>query len=323
MKPHALILFILLMALLIVPAGPEILHGDEKKNLYPDRKVMAADKGTVHIFNAEGRSVWSYRVGGFHDLHMLPSGNVLINRGLQKVVEINPEKKIVWTFDGKEAFPDQRFEIHAFQRLPDGLTMIAVSGPGLIIEVDRDGKILKRIKMKVHKPHPHMDTRLVRKLDNGHYLVCHEGDGRVTEYDAEGKVVWDYDVPLFGKPKKGGHGPTSWGNKTFGALRLPSGNTLIATGNGHSVLEVTPEKKIVWKIEQNDLPGIRLAWVTTLERLPNGNTVIGNCHAGKGQPQLIEVTPQKKVVWTFYNWKELGNAVSNSQILGVEGKVIR
>ncbi|MDX1565017.1 MAG: PQQ-binding-like beta-propeller repeat protein [Phycisphaeraceae bacterium] len=323
MKPNAPLSFILITALTAAWAGPRPVCGEEKKNPYPDRKVMAADKGTVHIFNAEGKSLWSYRVGGFHDLHMLKNGNVLINRGLQKVVEITPEKKTVWSFDGKKAFPDRRFEIHAFQRLPNGDTMIAVSGPGLIIEVGPDGQINKRIKIKIRRPHPHMDTRLVRKLDNGHYLVCHEGDGRVTEYDAEGKVVWDYDVPLFGKPKKGGHGPTSWGNKVFGAIRLPSGNTLIATGNGHSVLEVTSQKKIVWKIEQNELPGIRLAWVTTLERLPNGNTVIGNCHAGKGQPQLIEVTPEKKVVWTFYNWKELGNAVSNSQVLGVEGKVIR
>ena len=47
-------------------------------------------------------------------------------------------------------------------------------------------------------------------------------------------------------------------------MRLVNGNTLIATGNGHSVLEVTPEKEIIWQINQNDLPGITLAWVTTL-----------------------------------------------------------
>jgi hypothetical protein len=114
---------------------------------------------------------------------------------------------------------------------------------------------------------------------------------------------------------KGGHGPEAFGNCTFSALRLKSGNTLLTTGNGHSVLEVTPEKEIVWKIGQNDLEGITLAWVTTLQILPNGNYVIGNCHAGPGQPILIEVEPKtKKVAWTLDGFEAFGNDVSNSVV---------
>jgi|TARA_B110000037_G_C16991551_1_gene453320 hypothetical protein len=52
-----------------------------------------------------------------------------------------------------------------------------------------------------------------------------------------------------------------------------------ALGNGHSVLEVTPAKKIVWHLKQNDLPGITLAWGTSLELLPSENIIIGNCHS--------------------------------------------
>jgi hypothetical protein len=189
--------------------------------------------------------------------------------------------------------------------------------------VDAGGKIVKQIKLKVAKNDPHRDTRLVRKLDNGHYLVAHEGEGAVREYDGEGNVVWDYPVPLFGKQPRGGHGLEAFGNAVFCALRLPSGNTLVATGNGHSVLEVTPDKKIVWQVNQDDLPGVRLAWVTTLQVLPNGNVVIGNCHAGSDNPQLVEVTRDKKVVWTFKDFKQFGDATSNSQVLGVSGPVIR
>ena len=60
-----------------------------------------------------------------------------------------------------------------------------------------------------------------------------------------------------------------------------------------------------------------------LEVLPNGNIVIGNCHAGPDNPQLIEVTRDKKVVWTFKDHKNLGNSTAATQVLGVEGKVIR
>jgi hypothetical protein len=89
-------------------------------------------------------------------------------------------------------------------------------------------------------------------------------------------------------------------------------------------LEVTPEKKIVWQINQEDLPGIRLAWVTTLEVLPNGNYVIGNCHAGPGQPLLVEVDPKtKKVVWQFDRHADFGNNVSNSLLVDVAGESLR
>jgi hypothetical protein len=68
-------------------------------------------------------------------------------------------------------------------------------------------------------------------------------------------VVWEYEVPLFGKELQGGHGPEAFGNSVFSAIRLANGNTLIGTGNGHSVLEVTPKKEIVWKVAQREAPG--------------------------------------------------------------------
>jgi len=115
------------------------------------------------------------------------------------------------------------------------------------------------------------------------------------------------------------HGPEAFGNSVFSAARLANGNTLIGGGNGHCVLEVTPQKEIVWKLEQNDLPGITLAWVTRVERLVNGNTRFGNCHAGPDNPQVVEVDRDKRVVWTFKDMKHFGDATSNSQVLGVGG----
>ena len=146
----------------------------------------------------------------------------------------------------------------------------------------------------------------------------------MREYDHLGRVIWDYTVPLFGKNPKQGHGPEAFGNKCFSAVRLPTGNTLITTGNGHGVLEVTPQMETVWQIQQADLAGIVLAWVTTLEVLSNGHYVIGNCHAGPGQPLLIELDPKtKKVAWTFDQYDAFGNSVSNSQILDEGDGVLR
>jgi len=122
-------------------------------------------------------------------------------------------------------------------------------------------------------------------------------------------------VPLFDRPRKGGHGPEAFGDQVYSAVRLANGNTLIGTGNGHSVLEVTPDKAIVWKVEQHELPGITLAWVTQVERLANGNTRLINCHAGPDNPQIIEVTPEKQVVWTFRDFKTFGNSLPVAVVL--------
>jgi outer membrane protein assembly factor BamB len=218
---------------------------------FAEHRLIVQGNDKLAIIGKDGKTEWEMPWGGIHDIHVLPNGHILVQQGAATVAEIDPEtKKVVWSYDSakQNGNDGKRVEVHAFQPLGDGRLMIAESGPARIIEIDRDGKLLKEIKLKVNHPNAHSDTRLARKLDNGHYLVAHEADGFVREYDDSGKVVWEYEVPLFGQEPKGGHGHEAFGNQLFCALRLPSGNTLIATGNGHSVLEVTPEKKIVWTL---------------------------------------------------------------------------
>lgn len=285
----------------------------------PRHGVIAADKGKIVRFDPQGRVVWEMDIGsGVHRIQQLPNGNILTHRNFTRVMEITPQRQIVWEYDSAQAGGNagRKVEVHTFQRLPSGRTMIVENGIGRIIEVDPAGNIVHTLNYSVSQPNPHRDVRQAHQLASGSYLVCHEGDGRVTEYARDGTIVWDYHVPLFGKPPQGGHGPEAWGNQIFNALRLENGNTLIATGNGHSVLEVTPDKKIVWELHQHDLPGITLAWVTSLEVLPGGNLIVGNCHAGPEQPQLIEVTRDKQVVWTFKDFEVLGNSTAASATVG-------
>ena len=283
------------------------------------RRVLAADDSTqrLAIVAPDGSLEWEIKVGAIHDAWVLPNGNILFQQGWTKILEVTPDKKTVWEYDAGKMNGNEgkRVEVHAFQRVENGLTMIAESGPARIIEVDNAGKAHRQIKLKVNHPNTHSDTRLVRKIANGNYLVAHESDGFVREYDGAGKVVWEYEVPLFGKERKSGHGSEAFGNSVFSAIRLPNGNTLIGAGNGHSVLEISPQKEIIWKVEQNDLPGITLAWVTRVERLANGHTLLGNCHAGPDNPQFIEVTPEKKVIWTFKDWKHFGNSMPVQAVL--------
>ena len=288
-------------------------------------RVFGSDRGKVAIVNAEGKVEWEVsNPSEVHDLTLLPNGNRLFTTKGPAVVEMSPEKKIVWKYESKRTPQNkERVEIHACQRLPNGRTMIAESGNRRIIEVDAEGTIVKEIPLTIDHPDPHRDTRMVRKLKNGHYLVCHEGDGKVREYDEAGKVVWSYALDLGGRPRAPGHGTEGHGMEVYGAVRLPNGNTLIATGNGNRVIEVNVAGKIVWSVGHNELPGIQLAWVTTLQVRPNGNVIVGNCHAGPENPQLFEVTRDKKVVWTFKDLTTFGNSLAATQVLGLEADVIR
>ena len=314
MPRYFLLCTVLLAAASFAPSAEPVAH-----------RVLAADRGRGHlaILGTDGKVEWEMEnKHDVHDLQMLPNGNILTHTSSTNVVEIDPKtKEIVWKYEAKpkEGYKG-RIEIHAFQRLDDGNTMVAESGNTRIVEVDKAGKIVKVIPLTVKQPNAHRDTRMVRKLASGNYLVCHEGEGAVVEYDGDGKIVWTYKLDLGDRKRSDGHGPEGHGVEVFGAIRLENGNTLIAGGNNNRVLEVDPKGKIVWQVDQKDLPGITLAWVTTLQVLPNGNIVIGNCHAGPDNPQLIEVTREKKVVWTMKDHKTFGNDTAAALVLDAKAK---
>jgi hypothetical protein len=307
-------------ALLLAAAWPTA-HAEA-----PRHRLLLADSsvGRIAIIDEAGQTEWEMKIGPLHDLHRLENGHILLQTNWTRIVEVEPQTDtVIWEYDSAVSNSDGRkVEVHSFQRLPNGNTLIAESGRSRLIEVNTRGEIVHELKLQVSDPHPHRDTRLVRQLTNGNYLVCHESDGSVREYMPDGRVVWDYPVPLFDRQPVRGHGPDAFGNQCFSALRLENGNTLISTGNGHSVIEVTNDKRIVWQVEQNELPGIKLAWVTTLQVLPNGNLVIGNCHAEEKNPQVIEITRDKRVVWTFHDFQRFGNALTNTQILSTNGQPI-
>jgi hypothetical protein len=303
----------------LVAATAEWLIAAEQTGI--PRRVIAGDDSTrtLAAIAADGSVEWKLPVGPIHDLHLLPGGHMLYQDSWTHIVEVDAAREVVWEYDAKTNGNENRpVEVHAFQRLPNGLTMIVESGPARIIEVDASGKVQNGIPLTVDASSTHSDTRNASKTAAGSYLVAHERDGTVREYDAKGSVIWEYAVPLFGRERAGGHGPEAFGNQLYSAVRLDNGNTLIGTGNGHSVIEVSPEKEIVWQLEQHDLEGITLAWVTQVERLPNGNTRLVNCHAGPENPQIIEVTPAKEVVWTFRDFDTFGNSMPVAVVLPAE-----
>lgn len=279
--------------------------GPEGSNSHP---FVCTDytQGKVCWVSAGGAIEWEYPAPSCNDVWILPGGNLLFNTG-HGVKEVTREKTVVFEYESQSA-------IYACQRLPNGNTFVGECNSGRLLEVGRDGRIVKEIRLLP----PGTDAggafmRNARRLENGNTLVAHYGLDVVREYDASGRKVREIPAP---------GGPHS-------AIRLPSGNTLIACADHPSgqprVFEVDPEGNTVWSVESRDLPGISLRFMTGLQRLPNGNTVmtnwLGHGHFGDA-PQIIEITPGKRVVWTYAHHGDF-RTISSVQLADVPGDATR
>jgi outer membrane protein assembly factor BamB len=299
---HAIAILLLVTFRLVLPMS----------TVHAERLVLLGasyGKNVLAICDAQGDVIWSHATdgpaeghAGHHDVQLLATGNILYHDSWTKLTEVTLEKQVVWTYDSAtmNGNDGRRVDVHAFARLPNDHTMIAESGVGRIIEVDEAGMLRHQFDLK---PGGTQSTRHVRMTPAGTYLVCSEDPGIVIEYDRDGNVVWDYLIKT----------------RVYGAIRLANGNTLIASGSGNSVVEVNPDRQVVWQYEKS-IPGteIELKWTTCLQQLSNGNLVIGNCHAGPGNPQVIELDETKKVVWQFDEYELVGNGLACWQILDDE-----
>ena len=64
--------------------------------------------------------------------------------------------------------------------------------------------------------------------------------------------------------------------------------------------------------------------MTCLQEEANGNYIVGNCHAGPDNPQIFEITKDKKVVWEYNEFDLVGNGLACWQVLNEsESKLIR
>ena len=256
-----------------------------------------SDKGPVALVAADGHIEWQYNITGeANDAWLLANGNVVF---AQKTgaLELTPDRQTVWHYDAPSGS-----EVHSCQPLAGGGFLVGEAhdgGVGYLREVDSTGKVQKTVTINVAGLSAHGQFREVRKTPQGTYLVTYLDLGKAHEVDDTGKVLREFPCG------------------SFVAVRLPNANTLISCGDDHRVIEVDPQGTIVWKVEQNEIPGNQLGFAAGVERLPNGNTVICNWpgHGGvpANQPQAFELTPDKKVVWQV-NDPALG-WVSNIEII--------
>jgi hypothetical protein len=259
----------------------------------------------VALLDERGEVVWDYSVPHPQDAWLLPNGNILTT-WYQGVREVTREKQIVWEY--KTEKPN---EIPSCQPLPDGNVLIGIVGECRLIEVNRKGEIVHEVRLETTEKKPHAQFRMCRKTPAGTYLVPFTAEGAVREFDAAGKLLREFPrapspvaalrLPNGNTLISAGGAVTEYdaGNRIvwrvdgdwlpalqFGTLaglqRLPNGNTIVCNWNtrdngdkiGAHVFELTPDKRVVWKITGTHLGQVAQCQILTPDLHPREEPII-------------------------------------------------
>lgn len=256
----------------------------------PDRRAGVAGKWREWVVKNGESAELKLSLDEMGSSHGYLHGNTLLAYGYKnKVAEYDPSGKEIWSYPAKGAW--------SAEKLSNGNVLIAEYSQNRVIEVDNSGKVVweyaarnalnarplpnGNIIVSLHSPKNVVEVNRAKKtvweittpgnccdahkLENGNVVYC--AGNVVIEVSPDKKTVWKYDCP--GQP--------------YGIQPLRNGNLLVCVLSG-KVLEVNRDKKVVWEFaEPNAVDAMRL---------PNGNTLI------TGSKRFLEVTPEKKVVWT-------------------------
>lgn len=295
-----------LLILAVLVSGPVWIHGAELPAEPVIRHSYLVLGGRTAIIGEDGQGQWEYN-GGSRDGFVLPGGNVLI-AWADRVEEVTREKQIVFSYkrskENSELGTTQRLyngntlitELGARPRL------LEVNAQGKIVldvplqpETDiahmqtrmarqlRNGNFLVphllAFAVKEYSP----EGRIVHvlktdldelggrkaenwpftaiRLDNGNTLVSLTHGNKVVELGPRGEVVWKVE-----NSRVGGRF-----NDPCGSQRLANGNTVVGShgaSRGISMIEVTPEHKVVWTSDHPLASGVHHFQILTTNGRP-------------------------------------------------------
>jgi Mal s 1 allergenic protein-like len=254
--------------------------------------------------------LWSYR-GGSRDGFVLPNGNVLI-AWADRVEEVTREKRIVFSYqrnpENKEIGTVQRLysgrtlvtELGGKPRLlevnADGTIALEVPLQPETDNAHMQTRMARQLKngnylvphllafaVKEYRP----DGTIVRvlktdldeiggraaenwpftaiRLDNGNTLVSLTHGNKIVEFDPQGRLVWK----VLNAEVNG------WFKDPCGAQRLANGDTVVGShgaATGVSMIELTPDKRIVWKTDHPMAAGVHHFQILTTNGRPEPGT---------------------------------------------------
>ena len=163
------------------------------------------------------------------------------------------------------------FDKHLKKTAPQRRILLSDHGPkGEIVAMEwPSGKVLWT--------KPNERGHDVQSLPSGHVLFTIGAKKTVVELDDKHEPVWSYSDGL---------------EHPLSAQRLPNGNTLIGDARLGRVIEVAPDKRIVWKYESPDIANMRMR---NSNRTEAGTTLI----AVEAVSKILEVDSAGQIVWSW------------------------
>lgn len=272
----------------------------------PIRHSYLVMGGKTAIIGEDGRALWEYR-GGSRDGFVLPGGNVLLAFS-DRVEEVTPGKQVVFSYDrspenseigttqrlyngntlvtelGKRprlievdargkivqeiALQPETDNAHMQTRMARQLKGGNYLVPHLLAfavkEYAPDGRVVRSFKTDLPelggRPAENWPFTAIR-LDNGNTLVSLTHGNKVAEFNPAGDVVWKVtNEQVNGQFKD-----------PCGSQRLANGNTVVgshAANQGVSMIEVTPDHRIVWTSDHPLAAGVHHFQILTTNGRP-------------------------------------------------------
>ncbi len=252
-----------------------------------EHHVMAIEyPGRLVELSAKGELLWEHSTPSLSVMfNVLPNGNVFFPHGGNSpgAQEVNKNHDVVWSYTSTAG------ELLGGERLANGNSLLGEGGPALALELDPAKTVVRSIAVPTSTGAAHTQIRHLHRLENGNILAALEGEGVAREFDKDGVMVWEYKnvtdiheairLPNGNTLIGGGTskkvlevtsaGQIAWefgeaddptlGLKFVTSIQvLKNGNLIVGNwvggggGAGVHAFEVTREKKVVWKLGNND-----------------------------------------------------------------------
>jgi hypothetical protein len=248
--------------------------------------------------------------GGAPDTGIVEANIVIADQYNNRVIEIDPTGRIVWSFGDGKAVPGPTSVVapNDAERLRNGQTLISGTGdPGAAgpacAALDAGGCADNRVLLV------NQDGGLAwtytdlsapvcaRVLANGDVLVTDQGNNRIIEVAPDAgptaAPLWSYGPTTDAGPFL--NGPNS-------AERTASGTTVIADEGNGRVVEVAQDGGLVWQYALPTNDAGESPEVAYASRLPNGDTLITD----STDDLILEVAPDGGVVWQYHDVGDAG-----------------
>jgi len=265
-------------------------------------QFLSIRKETLCLFDWDLNNIWEKDLILHHEISLTSSGTILTTtKEVQTYNKRRVEFDVILELD-HEGNELQRWSTwEQFETLRDIHKPLPLDKPGEInrhlvpIGADKSGRYggeydyyhLNSIQALPANPKSAIDG----DFRAGNWLLILRNVNLIIILDQETKeIVWNFGVEELDQPHH--------------ARMLSSGNILLFDNGPYRgytrVIEIDPlSNKIVWEYRGDPAESFQSKWLGSAQRLPNGNTLIGDGWNGRA----IEVTKQGEIVWEWLNPK--------------------